>query len=81
MPGPGYIRPKLYHWRVLFAPWLDVIRRFQGRDTVRDWLDWATSHAEPHGLEGEVEYTFWRVFLGGYHPSICADWALEDWDI
>lgn len=81
MPGAGWSEIKPYHWRVIFMPWLDVIRRMQGRSTTRDWLDFAMHHAQQFGLQYEVKRYFWSHALAGYHPSIAAEWALEEWDI
>ena len=81
MPGVGWSRPKPWHWRVIFRPWLDVWRGMQGRDTTEEWRKWARDHARPEGLAQEVDDFFWSHIKAGVHPSIAAYWALEEWDI
>jgi hypothetical protein len=81
MPGVGWSKPKPYHWRVIFRPWLDLWRRMTGGSTTRDWHEWVTRQSVGSGLHGEVSDFYWSHIRAGVHPSIAAYWALEEWDI
>lgn len=81
MPGVGLSEPKPYHWRVLFRWWLDPWRKLTGGSSTNEWQEWALNHARPQGMEKEVNDFFWSHIEAGVHPSIAAQWALEEWDI
>lgn len=81
MPGAGMSTARPFSWYVIMRPILDFVRRCMGWWTTQQWHDWMKKCADEYGLYEEC-FDYWASHLeAGYHPSIAARWALDEWDL